>query len=196
KLVSFEGMRLRRRELEEVPRIECVVPEKLVGLATKLIRARASDQIDDRSRHVSVLRTERGVVDLELLDAGDRRWKADGSERQVVGRDAIDDVPDGFLAIARRVEGERPGPANRRRRKACLGGRHRAWHKRSEIDEVAAIERNFMNRLRRYHIADRTRCPIEKRQLRLDQNGLTLAANIQPEVAHQRAADLEGQLFD
>ena len=162
-LVSLEGMRVRRRELEEVPRIERVVPEELVRVAAKPVAARASDQVDDRARHVSVFRTERRVVDLEFLDAGDRRRKADRTERQVVRRDAVDDVADGLFAIARSVEGERAGPANRRRRKPGLRRRHGSWHERPEIDEVAAIERDLMDGLRRHHVADRARRPIEKR---------------------------------
>ena len=44
KLVSLEGMRFPRHELEEVPRIERVVPEELVRVAAKPVCPRASDR--------------------------------------------------------------------------------------------------------------------------------------------------------
>ena len=71
-------------ELEEVARVERVVAEELVGLAAELIGARSRDEVDDRARDVAELRAERRVVDLEFLDARDRRRKTDRSERQVV----------------------------------------------------------------------------------------------------------------
>ena len=55
-LVALERMRIRRGELEEVARVERVVTEEFVGLAAELVGARARDQVDDRARHVAVLR--------------------------------------------------------------------------------------------------------------------------------------------
>ena len=195
-LVALERVRVWRRELEEVPRVERVVPEELVRLAAEPIASRTRDQVDDRTRHVTVFRVERRVVDLEFLDAGDRRRKTDRTERQVVRRHAVDDVADGFLAIACGIEGQRAGPANRRRRKAGLRGRHRSRHERTEVDEVAAVERNLMNGLRRHHMAHRTRRQVEKRKLRPDDDGFGPGPDVQPEVADQRTADLERQRID
>ena len=148
-LVALERVRIRRVELEKVARVERVVAEEFVGLAAELIGARARDEVDDRARDVAVLRAERRVVDLEFLDARDRRRKADRSERQVVRRHAVDDVGDRFFAVAGRVERERAGAANRRRRKTGLRRRHRPGHERPEIDEVPAVERHLLDGLLR-----------------------------------------------
>ena len=195
-LVALERVRVRRRELEEIARVERVVAEELVGLAAEPVGPRTRHQVDDRARHVTVLGAERRVVDLELLDAGDRRRKTDRTERQVVRRHAVDDVADGFLAIAGGIEGQRAGAANRRRRKAGLRGRHRSRHEQTEIDEVAAVERNLLHGLRRHDMADDARRQVEERQLRPDDDGFGPGPDVQPEVADQRTADLERQRID
>ena len=66
-----------------------------------------------RPRHVSVLGAECRVVDLELLDAGERGLEDQRAEREVVGRHAVDQKADRLLTIAGRVEGERADAANR-----------------------------------------------------------------------------------
>ena len=119
-LVAIERVRVGRREFEEVARVERLVAEELVGLAAELVRSRARHQVDDRARHVPELGAERRIVDLELLDARHRRRKADRPERQVVGGHAVDDVADGFLAVAGGIERERAGAANRRGRESRL----------------------------------------------------------------------------
>jgi hypothetical protein len=97
---------------------------ELVCLAEKPVRTGAGNQVDDRTRDVSVFRFEGGVVDLELFDAADWRRKPDRPEGQIVRGDAVDDVADSLFAIARGVEGKCTRPANGRRRKPRLRRRH------------------------------------------------------------------------
>ena len=75
-LVPLEAMRLRRRELEEVPGVERLVPEELVGGTMEPVAAGAGHQVDDGAGHVAVFRAERRIVDLEFLDAAEGRRKA------------------------------------------------------------------------------------------------------------------------
>ena len=195
-LVPLEGGRIRRRELEEVPRIERIVPEKLVRVPAKLVAARTGHQVHDRSRHVSVFGTERRVVDLEFLDARDRRRKANRTERQVVRGHAVDHVANGLLTIAGRVEGERSGPPNRRGRESRLRGRDRPGYQRPEIDKVPAIERDLLYRPGGNHVAHRAARPIHEREILRDDDGFSPVTQRQVEVAYQRPADLEGQIVE
>ena len=109
----------------------------------------------------SGLNVELSILNSSTLATGG--GKPNRTKRQVVRRDAVDDVSHGLFAIPGRVEGERSGPAKWRRGKPGLRRRHGAWHKRSEIDEVSTIERDFMDGLWRHHVADCARCAIQKR---------------------------------
>jgi hypothetical protein len=165
-LVALERVRFRR-QLEEVAGIQCVVPQEFECLSPELVGTRLSDDIDDRAGHVAVLRAERGVVDLEFLNARNRRLEHQRAEREVVGRDPVDQESDGLLTIAGRVEGERSSPAERRRGESGLRGRQRPRRQQSEIDEVPAVQWNLLHRLRRDDMTDRGRRTIDERDLRL-----------------------------
>ena len=112
KLVPVERVRILGRELEEVPRIECIVPQELERLGAQAVGTRPRDDVDDRPGHVPVVGAEHGAVDLELLNAGERRLEHQRSERQVVGRHAVDHEPDSLFTIAGRIEGQRTDAAN------------------------------------------------------------------------------------
>ena len=139
---------------------------------------------------------ERRVVDLELLDAGDRRRKGELSKRHVGRAHAVDDVADRFFAVAGGIERQRAGAADRRAREPGLRRRHRSGRQRSEIDEVAAVERDFLDGRRRHDVSDDARRAIEQRQFRAHHHRFTPGVDGQLEIAHQRAADLERQRFD
>ena len=140
--------------------------------------------------------TERRVVDLEFLDARDRRRKANRTERQVIRGHAVDHVAHRLFTVAGRVEGERAGPPTRRGRKSRLRGGDRPWDERPEIDEVPTIERDLLYRPGRNHVAHRTGRPIDEREIPGDDHGFTPVTERQVEVAYQRPADFEGQVFE
>ena len=146
-LVAPERMRIRRRELEEVARIERIVPEELEDVAVDLVGARSRDEIDDRAGHMSVFGGERRVVHLEFLDAPERRLEDERTERLVVGADAVDQKRDRLLAIAGRVEGERADAANRPGGEAGLRRRDRSGHEQPEIGEMTAVQRHLLHGL-------------------------------------------------
>src|SRR6185436_910957 len=99
KLIPVEGVRIRRGELEEVARIEDIVSKEPEQVAAQAVGARTGDDVGNGSRHVTGFSVERRAVDLELLDAANRRLEDEGAERQVVGRDAVDHESNGFLTI-------------------------------------------------------------------------------------------------
>ena len=145
---------------------------------------------------MAVLGAERGVVDLELLDACNRRLEHQRAERQIVGGHPVDQESDGLLTVTARVEGERSSPAKRRRRKSGLRGRHRSRDQQREIDEVPAVQWNRLHSRRRDDMTyDRGRT-IDERDLRLDDHRFASVADDQSKVPYQRAAHLEVQLVD
>ena len=161
-----------------------------------VVRARARHDIHNRARHVTVLRSKRRMIDLEFLDAPKWRLENERTKSQVVGRDAVDDESDRLLAIARHVDRERADPANRPDGESRLGRRDRGGHKQTEIDEVATVQRNLLHGRSRNDMPDDGRCAIDERDLRRDDHGFRSSANGQTEVAHERAADIEVQVFD
>ena len=195
-LVPPERMRIRRREFEEVARIERIVAEELEDVAVNLVGARSRDEIDDRAGHVSVFGADRRVVHFEFLDAPERRLVDERSERLVVGADAVDEKRDRLLAIAGRVEGERADAANRPGGEAGLRRRDRSWHEQPEIGEMTAVQRHLLHGLSRDHVPDGGRRTIDQRHFRADDDGLVLFADHQAKVAHQRAADVDVQRLD
>ena len=195
-LVLRERVRIRRGELEEVARVERVVPPVLEDLAVKLVGARSGDDVDDRPGHVTVLGTERRVVDLELLDAPERRLEDERAERQVVGRHAVDDERDSLFAVAGGVDGDRADSTNRSGGEPGLRRRHRPRHEQAEIGEVATVQRNLLHRLRRDDVADGGRGAIDERDFGVDDDRFALWANCQAEVAHHGASDVDDQFLD
>ena len=77
-----------------------------------------------------------------------------------------------------------------------LRRRHRPRHEQTEIGEVAAVQRNLLHGLRRDDVADGGRRAIDERDLRADDDGFAPVADLQAKVAHQRAADVDGQRLD
>ena len=126
----------------------------------------------------------------------ERRLEDQRPERQVVGRHAVDHERDRLFTVAGRVEGERTDAANRPRREPRLRRRDRSWHEQTEIREVAAVERNLLDGLRRDDMADGGGGAIDERHLRANEHRLGDVANGQVKVTHQRAADVDVQRFD
>ena len=189
-------MRIRRRELEEVARIERIVPEELEDAGVNLVRARTGDEIDDRAGHVAVLDADGRVVHLEFLDAAERRLVDERSERLIVGADAVDQERDGLLAIAGGVEGQRADAANRPGREAALRRRDRTGHEQGEIGEVTPVQRNLFERWARDHVPDCSRYAIDQRDFRMDDDRLGLLTDDQHEVTDDGAADVGVERLD
>ena len=189
-------MRIRRRELEEIARIERIVPEELEDVAVNRVGARSRDQIDDRAGHVSVFGGDARVVHLEFLDAPERRLVDERSERLVVGADAVDQKSDRLLAIAGRVEGERADAANRPGGEAGLRRRNRSRHEEPEIGEMTTVQWNLLHGLSGDHVPHGGRRTIDQRHFRADDDRLASLAHDQDEIADQGAADVDVQRLD
>ena len=101
--------------------------------------------VDNRSRTLPVFRAESRVVDLELLNRADGGLEQDATEDQVVQRNAVDEVIDGFLAVAGGIDRQCAQTADRCSRKA-IGRHNRAWGKHGEIEKVAPIQWYFLGR--------------------------------------------------
>ena len=195
-LVPVEGVRILGRELEEVACVERIISKELERLAAEGVAARSGDDVDNRAGHVTVLGAEHRVVDLEFLDARERRLEHQRPERQVVGRHAVDLEPDRLFTIAGGVERERTDASNRPRREPHLRGRHRSGHEQAEIGEVATVERDLLHGLGGDDMADGGAGPIDQRRLRTYDHRLGNLANRQVEVSHQRPADVDVQRVD
>ena len=111
-LVALERVWLRRGELEEVSRVEGVIPEVLEGVAANPVRARTRHDVHDRAGDVAVLGRKDRRVRLELVQAADRRLENQRPEGEVVRRDAVDDERDRFFAVTGGVERERAEAAD------------------------------------------------------------------------------------
>jgi len=136
------------------------------------------------------------VIELELLNAADRRLKTERAEGLIGNADAVDEKSGGFLTIARGIDGNGANPPQGRRGEAGLRRRDRAGSQQSEIGEVASVEWNFLHRLRRHHVADAGRHPIDERGARLDHDRFGGVAQFELEVADERAAAVETQRGD
>ena len=184
------------RELEEVPRIERVVPQELEHLAAKLVGARSGDDVDDRARDVTVLGAERRVVDLEFLDAGEGGSNISEPNVRLLVVTPLTRNPTASSRLPAVLKASAPTPRIGLDGEPGLRWRHRPGHEQTEIGEVAAVERNLLHRLRRDDMADGGRRAIDERHFRANDHRLGCVADGQAEVAHQRPADVDGQRLD
>ena len=83
-----------------------------------------------------------------------RGLEVDRAKPQVVERDAVDHVVDGFLAVAGGVDGESAAAANGYGRGPVLRRRHRTRDEQPQVEEVAPIERDLLNHPLVDHMAD------------------------------------------
>src|SRR4030095_11744341 len=130
----------------KVPRVECVVAQEFEQLTVKLVRARACGDIDNRTRVAPVLSAEGRVVGLDLRHCIDRRLERDLVLHHVVQVDTVDLKVDRVLTIAGRVNCERTLPPKRCGQETVLRRSDRAGYEQAEVNEVTAVERDFLYR--------------------------------------------------
>src|ERR1017187_1061245 len=141
--------------IEVVASIEGLVAEVIEGLAMELVAAGAGRDGDDGAVAATVLRTEGGVIDLELGGGADRRLKGDLILAYIVEIDAVDLEVYRVFAIAGGNEGvgaeaaAGSGKAARCVRHDASRGQH------SEIEKVTAVQWKFLHRLTVDHLPDR-----------------------------------------
>ena len=137
---------------------------RVEGFAVHRVGPRPGGDVDDRAGIPAVLRAEGRVVDLELGHRVDRRLEGDLRVRQVVQVDAVHHEVDGRLPVARRHEGERSLAAQRRAQPRVLRRRAATGHQRPEVDEMPAVQRNFLNRLLGHDLPNRDGGRLDERR--------------------------------
>ena len=84
----------------------------------------------------------------------------------VVQVDAVDHEVHGVFAVAGGIERERALAAQRRRQEAVLRRRHRTGREQTEVDEMAAVQRNVLDGALVDHLADRDGRGVDQRHRR------------------------------
>src|SRR5215510_10684168 len=83
-LVPLERRRLSRGEVEEVTRVQHIVAEELEEFAVEFVGSRTRCDVNDRAGALPILGAKGRVIQLEFLNAADRRLKADRVEPKIV----------------------------------------------------------------------------------------------------------------
>src|SRR6185295_3863474 len=103
-LVTLEWRRVVAIKLEEVAGVERIVTQEFKHFAMELVGPGARGDVDDRAGTLPEFWPEGRVHDFELQNGIDRRLEGDRAKGQVIERDPIDNVVDGFLTVSRGVE--------------------------------------------------------------------------------------------
>ncbi len=194
-LMPAEGLGLVRQEIEEISRVECIVPEELEQLPAWRVRAGSRHDVGDRSRVAAVLRAEGGVVHLHLLDRQDR-----GLHRQVVellvDRDAVHHEVDAVVSTPGGVEPIKPVSAAGCGEESTLRGRDRSGKQDSEVHESPPVEWHLLDRSLVDDMADRDGGSIDRRGARRYDDVLGDLPERELKVLHDGAAAFDHESFE
>ncbi len=185
-LLAVEDRLRRRRWVEVVARVELLVAVEVEAFAVELVAARPCRDVDDGARVSPVFGAEGRVVDLELRDRVDRRLEGDLRIRQVVQIDAVDHHVDRGLAVASRHERERPLSAQRGAEPRVLRRRAPTGHERAEVDEMAPVQRNFLDGALCHRLAYGDGRCVDERRCAGDGHVLRQRADRHPQIERHR----------
>ena len=184
-LVAMER-RWFRCALKEVARIQGAVAKELKTLAMVVVRPErvAMFTIAPELRPYSALKVELSTLNsCTVLIEG---WNVIWFCTMIVQVHAIDHEVHGVFATAGGIQSERALTTKRRREKTVLRRRHRSGYQQSEIDEVAAVKRNFLHGPLIDNLAHRSCGGLDHRSISRDVNFL-FKANFQQEIFHNSA---------
>ena len=166
-------LRGARKRLEEIPRVQFVVAQKLVQRSVEFVGAGLDDRVDHRARIAAVLGGSLGL-DAEFgqrIDREQRGLRA-GHAALVEGRliaerivviDAVDQEDIRLFALA--IHGKRS-------QRAARGARSRARHQECQFAKIAAVQRQLLHLAGIDHFGQSARIPLQNGRFRLDIDGL------------------------
>ncbi len=158
KLVAFER---RFACVEKVTSVERFVAKEFENLAVIGVRAGTCGDVHDRAGVSTVLSAESRVINLELLHGIDRRLKRDLVLDHIVEVDAVNHEVDRVFTTARGIEREGSLAAKRRSQESVLRWGDRTRNEQTQVNEVPAVERNFLYRPLVDYSAHRSGCRLD-----------------------------------
>ncbi len=195
-VVTIELVLARGFAIEEVAGVEVVVAEVVEGLAVDLVGAGAGGDVDDGAGGAAELGAEGGVDDLELGGGVDGGLEGDLVLRHIVEVDAVDLEVVGVFAIAGGGEGVRSEASAGCGEAAVVGRDDGAGCEVSEVEEVAAIQRDLLNGLPVDDLADGEGLGLDGGGSALDLDGGSGTLDGEPGVEGGVGVDFKRELED
>ena len=171
---------------EVIPGVEPLAADEAEPAAAELVATRLGDDVDLRAAGVAVLGAVGAREDLELGDRVERRLDDDHPGGVVAVRHPVEHEVVAVLADA--VHLHRAAEVIERRVRLR---RQRAWQKQRQLHEIAAAERQLIDRLRGHHLAERRGFSVDERRLRRDRQRLGNGADLQLQVDARPLVDLQ-----
>ena len=161
--------------------VETIVPVELVPRTMERVRARLGEDVDDTAPRAAGFGQIQVRLDPDFLNGVHRRLDADRADVALVVVHAVDQVvvPSAVAAVDRHRRGLpaivviSPWSPVRRRR---------PWHHRHQVDEVAAGDRQILDRLFGDQRSQRRGIRLQERGLSRDLHGLGDHPDVQPPV--------------
>src|SRR6476660_1950067 len=196
KLISLERINGRNTLAGEgIAGVKPVIAQIVVNFAMERIRAGTRGDIHNRAGVTAVLRAICGVIHLKLGNGVDRRLEGDLVLHHVVQVDAVDHEVHGIFTVARGIKRKRSLSAQRRRQEAVLRRRDCSWNQQRQIDKVAAVQRNVLDRTLVDGLAHGNRGAFNHRSRRFNGDNFLGGGHCQAEVLDRVFTYFEHQVL-